>query len=331
MTTTAGPDIIPGEAASLPELRAADQGVASALESVLAGNTQRVYGAQWRLFESWCGDVSLRALPAEPLTVARYLAARAGDGARGQLTVRADSGAWLAVQVMAHNLARWTTRIGLDEQLVTTKTLRRRFFSMAGRLTRSARRLTLHLPQRWPWENQFSGALSAADPPSGPRNVPANSRQVSPRASLAASCPDNLAWHHHRGPPSSPVHGYRTLHSAKSVGIKPSPSLSLASHPLPDRHGYIPSVDSGLSVTCTITRRDRRQEEQNAVSSGISRRKHCSSESDLQTAFCLFAVQVCTATAIADEMDIETPRVPRSHGRMGPSTLTTREPSSEIT
>ena len=51
-------------------------------------------------------------------------------------------------------------RIGLGEQIVTTKTLRRRFFSMAGRLTRSARRLTLHLPQRWPWEAQFSGALA---------------------------------------------------------------------------------------------------------------------------------------------------------------------------
>ena len=70
----------------------------------------------------------------------------------------AANGAWLAVQVMAHNLARWTARIGLGEQLVTTKTLRRRFFSLAGRLTHSARRLTLHLPQRWPWENQFSRA-----------------------------------------------------------------------------------------------------------------------------------------------------------------------------
>ena len=50
------------------------------------------------------------------------------------------NGAWLAVQVIAHNLARWTARIGLGEQLVTTKTLRRRFFSLAGRLTRSARR-----------------------------------------------------------------------------------------------------------------------------------------------------------------------------------------------
>ena len=68
--------------------------------------------------------------------------------------------AWMAVQVMAHNLARWTARIGLGEQPATTKTLRRRFFSLAGRLTRSARHLTLHLPQRWPWQNQFSSALA---------------------------------------------------------------------------------------------------------------------------------------------------------------------------
>ena len=68
--------------------------------------------------------------------------------------------AWLAVQVMAHNLTRWTARIGLGEQIVTTKTLRRRFFSLAGRLTRPARRLTLHLPRRWPWETQFSRALA---------------------------------------------------------------------------------------------------------------------------------------------------------------------------
>ena len=72
----------------------------------------------------------------------------------------AANAAWLAVQVMAHNLARWTARIGLGQQIVTTKTLRRRFFSLAGRLTRSARRLTLHLPRRWPWEEQFSRALA---------------------------------------------------------------------------------------------------------------------------------------------------------------------------
>ena len=72
----------------------------------------------------------------------------------------AANAAWLAVQVMAHNLARRTARIGLDEQVVSTKTLRRLFFSLAGRLTHSARHLTLHLPQRWPWETQFSRALA---------------------------------------------------------------------------------------------------------------------------------------------------------------------------
>ena len=72
----------------------------------------------------------------------------------------AANAAWLAAQVMAHNLARWTARLGLGEQIVTTKTLRRRFFALAGRLTRSARRLTLHLPRSWPWEEQFSRALA---------------------------------------------------------------------------------------------------------------------------------------------------------------------------
>ena len=72
----------------------------------------------------------------------------------------AANGAWLALQVMAHNLARWTARLGLGERIVTTRTLRRRFFAPAVRLTRSARRLTLHLPRRWPWEEQFSRALA---------------------------------------------------------------------------------------------------------------------------------------------------------------------------
>ena len=66
--------------------------------------------------------------------------------------------AWLAVQVLAHNLARWTTRIGLGEQLMTTKTLRRRFFSLAGRLTRKARRPPCTCPRAGP------GKTSSAPP-----------------------------------------------------------------------------------------------------------------------------------------------------------------------
>ena len=81
MTAAADPQIVPRQPAALPALRAADQGVADALEAVLSDNTQRVYVAQWRIFTGWCDEVGLESMRADPLTVARYLAARAGSGA----------------------------------------------------------------------------------------------------------------------------------------------------------------------------------------------------------------------------------------------------------
>ena len=42
----------------------------------------------------------------------------------------AANGAWLAVQVMAHNLARWTARIGLGQQIVQDP--QTRVFALAG-------------------------------------------------------------------------------------------------------------------------------------------------------------------------------------------------------
>jgi hypothetical protein len=72
----------------------------------------------------------------------------------------AANAAWLAVVVIAHNLARWTGRLGLGAGIVTAKTLRRRLFGLPGRLTRSARRLTLHLPLDWPWAAEFAAALA---------------------------------------------------------------------------------------------------------------------------------------------------------------------------
>ena len=80
-TTVVSLQIVSQSPPSAPALRAADQGVADALESVLSENTRRVYGAQWKLFDEWCLEVGLVSLPAEPLTVARYLAARAYSGA----------------------------------------------------------------------------------------------------------------------------------------------------------------------------------------------------------------------------------------------------------
>ena len=71
----------------------------------------------------------------------------------------AANAAWLWVQVMAHNLARWLSRIGMGEGIVTTPTLRRRLLALPGRITRSARRFTLHLPAQWPWAKTFELAL----------------------------------------------------------------------------------------------------------------------------------------------------------------------------
>ena len=68
--------------------------------------------------------------------------------------------AWLALNAIAHNLVRWISRIGLKETLVATKTMRRRYFSMPGRITTSARKKTLHLPTNWPWAERFAAALT---------------------------------------------------------------------------------------------------------------------------------------------------------------------------
>ena len=85
MTAAADPQIVPHQPAALPALRDAGQDVASALESVLSDNSNRVYATQWKIFDEWCGDMGLRSLPAEA-HVARYLAARAGDGATSAIT-----------------------------------------------------------------------------------------------------------------------------------------------------------------------------------------------------------------------------------------------------
>ena len=68
--------------------------------------------------------------------------------------------AWLNLNVTAHNLARWTSRLGQGETLITTDTLRRRHLRAPGRITRSARKLTLHLPARWPCAEQFNNSLA---------------------------------------------------------------------------------------------------------------------------------------------------------------------------
>jgi Transposase DDE domain group 1 len=69
--------------------------------------------------------------------------------------------AWTVIAALAHNLLRWTGVLGLPGRTVrVARTLRRRLLALPGRLTRNARRWTLHLPARWPWQRDFIEALT---------------------------------------------------------------------------------------------------------------------------------------------------------------------------
>jgi len=69
--------------------------------------------------------------------------------------------AWTVIACLAHNLLRWTSAIGLPGTTIrAARTVRRRRLALAGRLTRSGRQWTLHLPARWPWQHDFIRALA---------------------------------------------------------------------------------------------------------------------------------------------------------------------------
>ena len=73
----------------------------------------------------------------------------------------AANSAWTVISCLAHNLARWTSLIGLPGHTIrAARTLRRRLLQIPGRLTRTARQWTLHLPARWPWQHDFTRALA---------------------------------------------------------------------------------------------------------------------------------------------------------------------------
>jgi Transposase DDE domain group 1 len=73
-----------------------------------------------------------------------------------------SNAAWLGCAVLAHNLIRWTARLGdvhPAEQLTVARTIRTRLLAIPGRLVNHSRRWTLRLPARWPWATSFNIAL----------------------------------------------------------------------------------------------------------------------------------------------------------------------------
>jgi hypothetical protein len=65
----------------------------------------------------------------------------------------APNQAWLEAALVAHDLTVWTQLLLFDGEhaVCEPKRLRYRLLHVAGKLTRHARQLTLHLPADWPW------------------------------------------------------------------------------------------------------------------------------------------------------------------------------------
>jgi hypothetical protein len=73
----------------------------------------------------------------------------------------AANAAWLELALLAQDLLAWTQRLLLTGELARCepKRLRYRLLHVAGRLTRHARRLRLHLPRGWRWGKELLDAF----------------------------------------------------------------------------------------------------------------------------------------------------------------------------
>jgi hypothetical protein len=74
--------------------------------------------------------------------------------------------AWAVLWAIAHNLTRATGALaGGFHARATTATIRAHLINVPARLARGARRLILHLPQRWPWEQAWANLHTAIHRP----------------------------------------------------------------------------------------------------------------------------------------------------------------------
>lgn len=74
----------------------------------------------------------------------------------------ANSG-WLVLAAMAFNLTRAVgVAAGGQHAKAVTATIRAQLINVAGRITRSARRVILRLPTNWPWANGFQKLITAS-------------------------------------------------------------------------------------------------------------------------------------------------------------------------
>jgi hypothetical protein len=73
------------------------------------------------------------------------------------------NGAWLVLAAIAFDLTRTAgTLASRFHARATTATIRTHLITVPARIASSARRLRLHLPQRWPWEHTWQAMFTAS-------------------------------------------------------------------------------------------------------------------------------------------------------------------------
>jgi hypothetical protein len=78
----------------------------------------------------------------------------------------AANAAWLSLAALTHNLLRAAaTLASTTHARARTGTIRRHLITVAARTSRSARRLTLHLPLDWPWQAAWLGLFTTTHAP----------------------------------------------------------------------------------------------------------------------------------------------------------------------
>ena len=140
-------------------------------------NPTTVPTGQGELFSTWrhhavFTDSSESMLAAEATHRDHAIVEQVIADLKGSSLARMPSGrinanaAWLVLAAIAFNLTRAAgTLASRFHAKATTATIRAQLITVPARIARSARRIRLHLPQHWPWEDAWQALLTAASGP----------------------------------------------------------------------------------------------------------------------------------------------------------------------
>jgi hypothetical protein len=151
------------------------QGTKQTTRRMIVRRTRFTDTTQQRLWPDWRHHAFLTDLDGDVIDVDRFhrehatveLAIKdlkAGAGLEHLPSgVFSANSAWFQIAILAHNMLRWTARLGGHDtdRLIVARTIRTRLLALPGRLVNHAGQLTLRLPSRWPWADTFTKILDA--------------------------------------------------------------------------------------------------------------------------------------------------------------------------